>query len=159
MAGGSVAWRPRVTIVRSLSTGRIVAALLLTALVGLLAYDLATDAPDPPKWTRVDGREGSRYDISEFEEGPEHCDWQAAAFFEVGGFMYVRDPEGVTQGYTREDMAELYQPNAAVPSSARLIARSDDGRELWKESGLVQYIYVVDGDIAQGWPWFDSGCA
>jgi hypothetical protein len=93
--------------------------------------------------------------------GDEHCDWQSAAFLDVGWPLgrrhataagarrYVRDPEGLFPGLL---LAE-FDGDAELPRDARFTGYRSGDAELWlSPTEADRALFVVRGDVVERWP-------
>lgn len=105
-------------------------------------------------WTDRDGRAVPTTEVSSYR-GPEHCDWQASTFLQLGGTFpdgqqYVGDPVPSL----RRSLRTTYDPHAMLPDDATDTGYRRDGRALWTvPADDAAYLVAVDDRTdVERWP-------
>lgn len=128
------------------------------------------DLPEWPgdPWFR-DGREVLQSELT-VAAGPEHCNWQEAAFLgssalsaprDRNGALWTRDPKGVLEHFPKSQ-ADFRSP-ARLPADARFTGYHQGPVEIWTAaSDGAEYVYLVNADDrtdVERWVRGGGGCA
>ena len=137
------------------------------------ASSLAELYEDVPPWPGEpwfqDGREVTHSELT-VAAGPEHCDWQEAAFLsgygleaprDSDGRLWTRDPQGVLEHFPRAEAD--FRAHAVLPADAVDTGYRQGHVELWTApSDAAAYVYLVnaaDRDDVERWVRGGGGCA
>jgi hypothetical protein len=136
-------------------------------------YSLADhfeNAPAHPglPWTK-DGREVPAGELR-LAAGPEHCNWQEAAFLggtglpaprDARGGSWTRDPKGVLDHFPQS--MKGFRASATLPDDAAPTVYTQGPVELWTApSDGFEYVYLVNADDrtdVERWVRGGGGCA
>jgi hypothetical protein len=98
--------------------------------------------------------------VASTEQGPEHCDWESAAFLYLGwplgtrsrsaddARQYVRDPVGIFSAKT----IAPFERDARLPGGARNTGYHLGDLALWVADEPGKAVYLVRGSRVERWP-------
>ncbi|HSM18343.1 MAG TPA: hypothetical protein VK845_15255 [Gemmatimonadales bacterium] len=139
---------------------------VLMAIAAILGGSLlaACSLLSPPlaAWTDASGQPLPDESVY-WNYGPDHCEWQSAAFLHVGWPLgshwmsgpphrtYARDPEGL---FADEMFIGTLDLDAELPATAADTGFRSRGTELWLDPADDGVAYLRTGDIVERWPRF-----